>query len=433
MFEEIGLAQRFARAFERFEIGGRPLRVAISGGSDSVALLCILKETAPSLPIEAVHIDHGLRPESPAEAEFVEGLCARLVVPVEIRNIDVAGFAKHRGIGIEEAARELRYSIFAEFTARGEIVATAHTAGDVVETMLFNLARGTGPRGLSGIPKTRDGIIRPLLGFWREDLQAWLSAKSIGWIEDSSNLDLRFTRNRVRWMLIPEFRRVFGDSSIERLHREAEIFASCGEFIDISASELFKRTIIADFAGVLALDSKIALETRWGFGEILRLAAIEHGISLSDIDFDTVSRLYRDLKTCRRGRRFPVSGDLQIESDGRIIFIFRKLPIFNEIAESAPAGIELPHGLGSLDISCEEGRAEVSIRPLRDGDIFNNNKHLKRYLYRRGVPRILRELAPVVFYSDSPIFSPIIGRICPSKLTIEYNGPLSTLKRKKGV
>lgn len=432
------ILSHFKANLSAFDLAGKNLRVAISGGSDSVALLCLLKKALPNTEIKALHIDHGIRPESKKEAEFVKELCARFSIPLDIREVFVEKFTKQSTLGLEEAARNLRYCIFAEYTALSEIVATAHTAGDVIETMLFNLARGSGPRGLSGIPISRDGIIRPLLNFWRRDLQKWLKSESIDWIEDKSNLDLRFSRNRIRWMLIPEMRRVFGESVVYRLRREADIFSSCSKFLDSSALKLFQKARIIAFDQILIIDSKIALETQWGWGEILRLCSIELTNPIPSIDFANVSRLYKTAKASRMGRRYPVSGNLHIEVDGNLIFVFKEIPQIREIEAFIDSRIELQNGMGALNISKNRPGTVVqydgkplSIRPAQSGDEINSKRKLRRFLSKKGIPRLLRDTMPIVFSGETPIYAPIIGALKPEpalfSLFIDYEGPLKNI------
>ena len=202
------------RAWEMLPPDGRVL-CACSGGVDSVALLHLLREM-PGLTVVCAHFNHGLRGEESLRDEaFVRDLAASLGLDFRLGRGDVAAHAKARGMGLEEAARALRYAFL--FQAAAETgcsrVATAHTAGDNAETVLHHLIRGAGAAGLSGIAPIRpDGLIRPLLHCQRAELAAYLEARGLAHVEDSSNGDLRFTRNALRRLVIPE---------LERLNRAA--------------------------------------------------------------------------------------------------------------------------------------------------------------------------------------------------------------------
>ena len=189
------------------EKGARVL-CAVSGGRDSMCLLALLCETG-DYPLAAAHFEHGIRgEESLRDCAFVEEFCRENAIACHVGHADVPAYAKEKGLGLEEAARELRYA-FLEQTAEREgfdCIATAHNAEDNAETVLFNLARGTGPLGLCGIPPRRGRIIRPLLGLTRAEIETYLSESGTPWIEDSSNDDERFSRNRIRRAVTPVLR-----------------------------------------------------------------------------------------------------------------------------------------------------------------------------------------------------------------------------------
>ncbi len=180
---------------------------ALSGGADSVYLLCALLEN--DIPVAAAHFNHGLRGgESDRDESFVKSFCAERGVPCIVGRGDVAAFAAEHGVGTEEAARELRYA-FLEKTADelgASSIATAHTADDNAETVLLNLTRGAGARGLSGIPPRRGRIVRPVLDVTRAEIERYLSEKGIPHMEDSTNAEDLYARNRIRSKVVPVLR-----------------------------------------------------------------------------------------------------------------------------------------------------------------------------------------------------------------------------------
>jgi tRNA(Ile)-lysidine synthase len=186
---------------------GSRVLVAVSGGADSVALLHLLHRLTPSrhFHLEVAHLDHALRPDSPADAAHVRELCAQLRVPLHERRIDIAALAKGVRGGLEETAREARRDFLREIAQqRGcDRVALAHQRDDQAETFLLRLLRGAGTAGLAGMRSFDPPFVRPLLPFPREELIAWLASEGLAWREDPSNRDPAFTRNRVRHELLP--------------------------------------------------------------------------------------------------------------------------------------------------------------------------------------------------------------------------------------
>ncbi len=188
---------------------GARVCVALSGGADSVALLLALRELG--YPAAAFHLNHGLRgAEADRDEAFVRALCGRLGVPLDMRRADVAGWSAAQRLGVEEAARKLRYRLLEDAAARAGCIcaATAHTADDNLETMLFHLARGTGGKGLSGIPPVRGRIVRPLLACTRAEIEDYLAALGEPYVTDSTNLTDDYTRNRIRHKIMPVLRQL---------------------------------------------------------------------------------------------------------------------------------------------------------------------------------------------------------------------------------
>lgn len=184
--------------------GRRRMLVAVSGGADSVMLLHYLSRIE-GLEVVAAHYNHCLRgAESDADEEFVKSLCAKLGLRCHVGRGDVAGFAAKSGRSIEEAARILRYEFLGELSGReGCLVATAHNAEDNAETVLLNLTRGTGLKGLCGIPPVRGIYVRPLLRTTRAEIEDYLSEYGLEHIEDSSNASDDYSRNRIRHHVTP--------------------------------------------------------------------------------------------------------------------------------------------------------------------------------------------------------------------------------------
>ena len=203
-------AQALTREYAMLAPGSHVL-CAVSGGADSVCLLHWLRAQAVSggFALTAAHFDHQLRgAESQRDAAFVQRLCEDWGVPCEEGAGDVSGEAARQGTGIEETARRLRYA-FLERTAEevgADVIATAHNADDNVETLLLHLIRGSGLQGLTGIRPRRGALVRPLLTTTRAEILDYLAENALTHVEDSTNADTAYTRNKLRREVIPLLR-----------------------------------------------------------------------------------------------------------------------------------------------------------------------------------------------------------------------------------
>lgn len=186
---------------------GSGVLCALSGGADSMYLLCRLLEGREKYgwTVQAAHLNHGLRPTARRDEDFVRDWCGKRDVPLTVGHAAAGELARREGLSIEEAGRVLRYA-FLEETARREglgLIATGHHAGDNAETVLMNLIRGCGLNGLTGIPERRGNIVRPMLEASRPEIEGYLTAHNIPHVEDETNADPAYTRNKVRHQLLP--------------------------------------------------------------------------------------------------------------------------------------------------------------------------------------------------------------------------------------
>jgi tRNA(Ile)-lysidine synthase len=231
--------------------------VALSGGPDSVALLLVLQELRDRLSLElsAAHLNHQLRgEESEQDEQFVQDLCRKLAIPIEVRRVDTRQAVRESGENLESCARRLRYDFLFEVAGRQESrVATGHTLNDQAETFLMKLVRGSGPAGLSGISPLRVNwmgtpgtslsvtVVRPLLGTLRQDVLDYLEDQNQTYRIDSSNQDLSRDRNWVRHRLIPLLQERLNPALLETLQRSTELFGEVEEFLGRQGKEAFNR------------------------------------------------------------------------------------------------------------------------------------------------------------------------------------------------
>lgn len=252
---------------------GARVAIACSGGADSVALLRILAELREELGIvlSVAHFHHQIRgAEADTDQEFVSGLVAKLKLDFYCGSGNAPQHASQRKISLETAARELRHQWFAELIKQNKAdkIATAHTLDDQAETVLMRILRGTGARGLAGIAPAHKAkhLVRPLLTTSRREVETYLKTKGQTWREDSSNLDLGHTRNRVRHTLLPLLERDFNPAIRQTLADLAEVAQAENDYWSNELSTLLPRLIhegkpsrsgrssSGDAQGVLALD-----------------------------------------------------------------------------------------------------------------------------------------------------------------------------------
>ena len=189
---------------------GDKIVAALSGGADSVTLLHCLNSIKEELGFElsACHVNHNLRGEdSDKDQAFAQALCENMNIPLKVFSINVAK-AMEKHTSVEETARALRYKAFSEESERlGAKVATAHNSCDNTETVFLNLLRGTGLKGLCGIPPVRDYLIRPLILCTREEIEAYCDENSLRYVTDKTNFSTEYTRNKIRLELLPKLLR----------------------------------------------------------------------------------------------------------------------------------------------------------------------------------------------------------------------------------
>lgn len=225
---------------------GARVLCAVSGGADSMCLLALLRETG-DYTLAAAHFEHGVRgEESLRDCAFVEDYCREKGIDCFVGHADVPACAAAQGLGLESAARELRYA-FLERTAAEhgfDRIVTAHTADDNAETVLLNLTRGAGPDGLCGIPPERGKILRPLLRVTRAEIEAYLRETGTPHVEDSSNGSDFCGRNRIRHAVTPVLKEL-NPSFPEAVARLGRLLRRDGECLD----EMAEAIIAADFDG----------------------------------------------------------------------------------------------------------------------------------------------------------------------------------------
>lgn len=240
--------ENFKRFTEKYDMLPRGSRVicAVSGGADSVCLLHLLKSGGAD--VSCAHFNHRLRgAESDRDEDFVRRLCAELGVELFAGAGDVAEYAARNSMGTEEAARKLRYDYLFDTAAKcgADRIATAHNAEDNAETVLMNLARGTGLRGIGGIPPRRGKIIRPLLQTTRDEIISYLEENCLEHVEDSTNAADGYARNRLRHYVLPVLRQQ-NAGAVMNIARASELFREDESYLSGCAREFIGKNLGKD-------------------------------------------------------------------------------------------------------------------------------------------------------------------------------------------
>ncbi len=303
----------------RYELIPRGSRVlcALSGGIDSMYLLCRLLEGRErgDYQVCAAHYNHGLRPAADQDEEFVREWCSRLGVPLAAERGDVAGTARREGLGLEECARRLRYAFLER--AAGELgcglIATGHHAGDNAETVLMNLIRGCGLKGLTGIPERRGNLIRPMLTLSRGETERYLEEHRIPHVEDETNADPAYTRNRIRAQVLPLLEQINPKAaqhiaatavrlSLDEEELERQGAALSGQAVETGQGLAIPAALLAEAPRAVALRAAGGLLRRAGLADraehrahVLALAAGTDPSAGLDAEGGRVYRSYESL------------------------------------------------------------------------------------------------------------------------------------------
>lgn len=400
---------------------GALILCAVSGGKDSMYLLEQLIELAPErgLRLCCAHFNHCLRgAASDADRQFVEEYCGRRGLDCVVGAGDVAAYAKEHGMGIEEAARALRYE-FLENTAQllgASRIATAHTADDNTETMLFNLARGCGLNGLCGIPPVRGRIVRPVLTVTASEVLAYLSAHGIPHVEDETNKLDDYTRNKIRHTIVPGLLEI-NPELFRSNGRTAELLREDEEFLSAIAA----RFVEENFKNGRLPASKLAALPRPISARVLKSVAFT---DLSAAHIDAVralaagERLHAcaDIPKCRVARQYD---ELIFDYSGQKKLASRTVSI-GETVELSESGLELScefienckeihNSFNIFFFKSDTICGKISVESRRDGEKIRLagrgcTKSLKKLFAEARLNGENKQLVPVL-YDDTGVIA----------------------------
>lgn len=420
-----------------FEKGDKII-VGVSGGKDSVCLLHILNELKEeySLSLMAVHINHSLRGETADEdAAFVENMAAQMGIPCHVEKVDVRAEAKIRRISEEEAGREVRYAVMEMLRVEHGFnkIAVAHHQDDVAETVLFNLLRGTGPKGLSGIAAKRGYTIRPILFAAAEEISEYIKENQLLFRVDSTNEMDVYTRNKIRLNIFPLLEQEINARAKAHVAEAATRIALQNEYIGKQAKKAYLKVVrmeageynyrVEDFEN---LEKVIQVE-------VLRLILQNLIPSAKDID-KTHYRMIRGLATKEVGKRinlpegvvvqrtyeevrFYQSADERQENEicmrctvpmETVVEMDRERAVISmQVADRQVRLDEIPQKDYTKWIDYDKIQDDIFLRNPREGDYLSlkgrtSKKKLSRYFIDEKVPADRRS-AQVVLADGSHI------------------------------
>lgn len=294
--------------------------VGLSGGPDSLTLLHLLHRLGYKLV--AAHLDHALRETSADEARHVLKLCSAWNIPCVTARIDVSEYADQQHLSIEEAARECRYRFLFEqaHLHQAQVVAVAHTADDQVETVLMHLLRGAGTSGLRGMayceinPNWSQSVPvwRPLLGIWRDEIMTYCQTFDLDPLNDESNADVTFYRNRLRHVLIPELA-TYNPQIKQVLWRMADVMQADDALLRSLSDRTLEEITLLKETDLIQLDQKRFKSLQLGLQRRILRQAIDHlRPGLRDIGWDVVDRALSGLSNSMVSGRMDLAAGLDL-------------------------------------------------------------------------------------------------------------------------
>ena len=389
--------------------------VALSGGADSVALLHILERLGYDL--QAVHCNFHLRgEESLRDENFVRALCERMGVKLTVVHFDTTAYAAQKRISIEMAARELRYDFFESLRVESNAaaIAVAHHRDDVAETMLLNLMRGTGIRGLHGIKAKNGYIIRPLLACSKQEIIDYLQRVGESFVTDSTNLENDYTRNKIRLEIIPLMREI-NPSICATLAETAERIEEAEKVYDKGIEE--GRARVLD-GGNINIDALLK--------EPSPLAFIHETLHPLGFNSAQCEEILRNILAGDSGKRYkssshivsrdrnkliilPAGADSVVAIDEELPLGSRLATVYGEIiAEKLPFDGEISKCASVATLDSEKIKFPLKLRSVKAGDRFRpygmrGSKLVSDYLTDRKKSLLEKSRQLVVTDSDGSI------------------------------
>ncbi len=398
----------------------KTVAVGVSGGADSVCLLDILSKLKEryGIILKVAHVNHNLRGEEAFRDEsFVRELCDKYGVEFHLFSVDVRAEAERLGIGEEECGRNLRYECFSSMDC--DVVAVAHSLSDSIETMLFNLARGTALKGLCGIAPSRKGVIRPLIDCTRDEIEKYCEDNGLSFVTDSTNLTCDYTRNHIRHNLVPALS-VINEGYENNIRRCMSSVSEDCDYLDGEAEKLLERAKTdGGYCAKTLCESHPAIRKR-------TLAKILRAHMQKDVDkkhillFDGV--LQGECKKAETGKNLYITeknGTVYIGQAEKNTEEWQSL--FVDSRAEGPSGAYLLTSADTVGENVFDGGAvtgELYISSRKAGDSFTFNKRkvtksLKKLFNEMKIPSAERNAVAVLHDGNNVVWVEGIGVNAP--------------------
>ena len=405
------LVRHTIRQYHMLPDGARVL-CGLSGGADSVSLVLCLQELG--YQVCACHLNHGMRgAQADADEAFCRDFCEKHNIPFVSERCDVFAEAEKRKLSAETAAREMRYDFFARCAERMQVpyLATAHTADDNLETMLFHLIRGTGSAGLAGIPPVRGSIVRPLIAVERRQIERFLIERGQNWCTDATNLDDSCTRNKIRHHVIPALRDIEPCAARHALEA-AQLVRQDNAYLDAQARE--ETLPLARMPEALKARRVRSMLKQAGvpMGEITR-RHIRAVCTLADKRSGTVSLPGQFRAVNRRGTlsvvpETPKTAPVHIKPNQAMAFGAYTVSIVRKISDIYSSFKYYPIAYDTINMS------NLTVRTWQSSDRMQlpgtrGTRSLKRLYAERGIAPDERDSLPVLCSGDSIVAAAGIG------------------------
>ncbi|MCQ2450769.1 MAG: tRNA lysidine(34) synthetase TilS [Clostridia bacterium] len=403
------MIDKIIRADKEYNLfdGVKEITVAISGGADSVALLYALNNLKNDFgfKIYAAHYHHGIRgAEADRDLEWTKNFCESLGVPFVFEKGDAPKYAEEKGVSIETAARELRYD-FLNRVKKG-VIATAHTASDNIETMIFNISRGTSLNGLKGIPAKRDGIIRPIILCNREDIENYCKDNNLEFMTDSTNLIDDCSRNIIRHKVVPVLTEI-NENAVINASKLAVTLNEDNDYLSFVAENEYKKRLsdgFLDLCGFEMLHKSIAKRViikfyRHKFATVPDSLHIEEMYGICLAKSGKVS-IIEDFVATVKGNSFCFEKTVTEDAEFSVETAVLSIEEYHNLKKV--------HGLFSnYAVDCDKIIGNIRKLPKNNADkikLSNSSvtKTLKKLLTEKKVPKNLRNNLPV-FADDGGI------------------------------